>query len=747
MSLFLTPVSNSDDGVYMEGVLSKVSGIRHVIRERYFRLRLEKGVGRMEKFKDKADKAVKDTYEIHEDSEVHYSEKTGAYWFTIKTKKVTLKFGAHTMVERMHWIKAIEKIIAELKNAGIEQSEAEQVPEEAKQKIKNLKLEIDGLAQEMRGKRGIRKKTHYFEYQNVKNSFKGVAIVEWLLKNKLSTSTEHAIEVGHELLRLGKLARVDGCRGFVGEEELYIFSKADGASTTALLQDIDDLTERLQQLSLEIHQVENQSEEIYDSLRAQISLLKALLKAETDGMRQHIDWLSGIALSVSCGTFVMGLWGNFSQAPVIIRLFLMLLMLAVAFLGFLLVSSSQNPELVKKLKSTFKKYNKPVATVLKSENKTKNVTPPTVKRSTSLDIPRRSRRPSRSPVRTKSAATSPFISPRAREGSPRRSQSTRHSRTNSHRIARSPRSSDTIPHPLSNSSPLMPVDGQMETKMKPAAKTETKGSIDEDWKHSGRGIIFRHFTEESPKDCWSAPDASEFKVRGANYLVDGVKIKSKQSRFEIVCCELGSVGEKVDHIANLSHSAIHKLRKEVLQQKRRHPFPIDFIVIQFQLPGISFTMYMKARAGQDPNYEVCPGYIDLFKEFVDGPDDFRNTRFKIVPTVRVGNWMVRKMVGAKPALLGRKITCSYYRRKDYLEIDVDIASSYVAQKILGVVQGYCKTLQVDLGFLIEGREKKELPEVMIGAIRFHHVDLTKIPPLRLQSERKKLDAYDEKALS
>lgn len=218
-------------------------------------------------------------------------------------------------------------------------------------------------------------------------------------------------------------------------------------------------------------------------------------------------------------------------------------------------------------------------------------------------------------------------------------------------------------------------------------------------------------------------------VRGPGYLSDGIKVTSKESRFELLCCEMCSVDEKRDHIAEMPHSALKKLREEHKETKWNHPYTVNYLVIQFQIPGISFTMHMAARNGQDPNSEVCSGYVDMFTEFVDGSDEFRKNRFKIIPTVRVGNWIVRNMVGAKPALLARKISCNYYRGEDYLEIDVDIASSYVAQKILGVVKGYAKSLQVDLGFLIEGREENELSEVMISAVRFHHVDLSSIPPL------------------
>jgi len=703
------------NGLRMEGILSKLSGIRQV-KERYFRLRMKSNnCTVMEKYKDKDDMYVRDTYEIHEDCEVKYSERTGAYWFSIKTKKVVLKFGAPTMLERMHWIKGIERCIAEMKG---EEGEMEHITGSASlgdvdpsvdssKKNISLKLEIDGLCQEMRGKRGIRRKTHYFEYQNVKNSFAGSAVVDWLLKYHFSQNRSHAVEIGKELMKAGKLARVDGSRVFMGDDNvLYVFPKADGHSTSALAKDIDMLTERVQKLSLEIHQVENSSEELYDMLQEQISLLKK----ETNGMRQHIDWLTAIALSVSCGTFVIVLWGNFSQVPVVIRGFMLLLMLAVTFLGIMLVTSNNNPGLMLKLKKRFQAARSRQHAQFQAPKLT-NFQSPLEKDKLS---PRQKRSSTEAPKRLKPILIDNPLSGDLTENS-------KSSRAHS----------DPSPSPNGTS---------LERK-----RSSTKGGkkIDISWRFDGKGVMYRHFSEAESKDCWSQPDSKSFKVRGSKYLIDGVKVKSEESRFMTACCEMCGVGEKIDHIASLKHSALHRLRKEADLPKGSHPFPINFLIIQFQLPGISFTMYMQTRKGQDPNSEVCPGYTRLVNEFVNGSDDFRNSRFKILPTVVVGGWIVRKMVGAKPALLGRKISCTYHRGEDYLEVDVDIASSYVAQKILGVVQGYCKTLQVDLGFLIEGREEKELPEVMLGAVRFHHVDLSKIPPLKVREPANEVPSPQE----
>jgi hypothetical protein len=56
-------------------------------------------------------------------------------------------------------------------------------------------------------------------------------------------------------------------------------------------------------------------------------------------------------------------------------------------------------------------------------------------------------------------------------------------------------------------------------------------------------------------------------------------------------------------------------------------------------------------------------------------------------------------------------------------VDLDTSSSSAANYITGMVRGATKSLAVDLSFLIEGIRPEELPEVLIGAVRFTHLDL------------------------
>lgn len=92
----------------------------------------------------------------------------------------------------------------------------------------------------------------------------------------------------------------------------------------------------------------------------------------------------------------------------------------------------------------------------------------------------------------------------------------------------------------------------------------------------------------------------------------------------------------------------------------------------------------------------------LLQRFVDGDDEFRNSRFKLIPSVpkvsisfllqlilsitpdyplkgfvssfldsslfMQGSWIVRQSVGSSPCLLGKAVDCTYIRRPKYLEV-------------------------------------------------------------------------------
>jgi len=127
-----------------------------------------------------------------------------------------------------------------------------------------------------------------------------------------------------------------------------------------------------------------------------------------------------------------------------------------------------------------------------------------------------------------------------------------------------------------------------------------------------------------------------------------------------------------------------------------------------------------------------PAYI-CWKKFMEGDCDFKNSRFKIIPNVVEGPWIVKKAVGASPVptIIGNKISCHWGEDRDMkvIEFLCDIQSSITATTILGVVKGACKSVVIDLAFVVEGQEFEELPERILGVIRLSRVNITEIRSL------------------
>ena len=100
-------------------------------------------------------------------------------------------------------------------------------------------------------------------------------------------------------------------------------------------------------------------------------------------------------------------------------------------------------------------------------------------------------------------------------------------------------------------------------------------------------------------------------------------------------------------------------------------------------------------------------------------DDFRNARFKLIPNITDGPWVVKAAVRSKPALIGRKVVCRYFKTATYMELDVNVSSSIIASQIIGVCRGYAKHFTADVGIVIQGEEEDELPEMLlsVGSVR------------------------------
>jgi hypothetical protein len=92
----------------------------------------------------------------------------------------------------------------------------------------------------------------------------------------------------------------------------------------------------------------------------------------------------------------------------------------------------------------------------------------------------------------------------------------------------------------------------------------------------------------------------------------------------------------------------------------------------------------------------------------------------------MGPWILKRLVGSAPCLIGQKLPTSYYGclEERYLEICLDITQgSAVVNSICSSVASKSTMVTVDLAFLLEGTEERTLPEQLLTTVRLHHISI------------------------
>ncbi|EMS54329.1 hypothetical protein TRIUR3_20085 [Triticum urartu] len=262
---------------------------------------------------------------------------------------------------------------------------------------------------------------------------------------------------------------------------------------------------------------------------------------------------------------------------------------------------------------------------------------------------------------------------------------------------------------------------------------EDSGEID----FSGFSGNLRRDDRDNSRDCWRISDGNNFRVRSKNFIYDKSKVPAGKPLMELVAVDWFKDVKRMDHVAKRKGCAVQVAAEKGLfslainlQGTKGSAYCIysclnavrwikfDIVCHIIEVPGTtnySMVFYFVSK-------KLIPN--SLLQRFVDGDDEFRNSRFKLIPSVPKGSWIVRQSVGSTPCLLGKAVDITYIRGANYLEIDVDIGSSTVANGVLGLVCGVITTLVVDMAFLVQGHTYEELPERLIGAVRMSHIELS-----------------------
>lgn len=225
---------------------------------------------------------------------------------------------------------------------------------------------------------------------------------------------------------------------------------------------------------------------------------------------------------------------------------------------------------------------------------------------------------------------------------------------------------------------------------------------------------------------WTSPPGDGFLVRGPEYLKTKAKIRGGDYLLKPLGFDWIKGPTKITELLNNRKNRVRRAVEDELV-KGHKPFVWAF---NLQVPS-------------KDNYSAVAYFVDtensqedsLINQFLKGDDGFRNSRLKLIANIVKGPWIVRKAVGEQAiCIIGRALNCKYSIGENFIEVDIDIGSSVVANAIVHLAFGYLTTLTVDLAFLIESQTESELPERILGAVRFSELNAASARQVDLLSE-------------
>lgn len=160
-----------------------------------------------------------------------------------------------------------------------------------------------------------------------------------------------------------------------------------------------------------------------------------------------------------------------------------------------------------------------------------------------------------------------------------------------------------------------------------------------------------------------------------------------------------------------------------------------------------------------------------WERFLHGSDEYRQARWKVIPGIPEGAWVVQNAFGNTPTLLANKLTHTWHvstapaipaapgpadgsahftgaavegsgqggssveegqrdtspRYGAYVESDCDVASSTMARMLVDLLLANARDVVINLGFLVQAQEEDELPEQLLGAAQISRVHYERMP--------------------
>jgi len=246
--------------------------------------------------------------------------------------------------------------------------------------------------------------------------------------------------------------------------------------------------------------------------------------------------------------------------------------------------------------------------------------------------------------------------------------------------------------------------------------------------------VFQQFHLDPPPlriDAWLESSAESYQVRSRRYMTNKIKQPSEPSAFKLLSVDLINTERPIysgvcAHPGERVQKALNRESKTGIRELPEFIFAVNLCIPAQQI--IHAVFYFAADQKCMDEIQQCrTPFGRIMKRFIFGDSDsYRNKTFKLIPRIVEGNYVVRKAVGSKPAILGKKIKQYYVRSDRYFEVIVDIASDPVAKRITKLCLGCIKTIVLDIMFALEGNDESTLPERILGGARIKNLDFNKM---------------------
>jgi hypothetical protein len=236
-------------------------------------------------------------------------------------------------------------------------------------------------------------------------------------------------------------------------------------------------------------------------------------------------------------------------------------------------------------------------------------------------------------------------------------------------------------------------------------------------------------THQRLANSWVDPPTSLFQVRGPHYLETSgtnkkdLKQPSAEAPYTVIGLNMLQTPGRVTHVS----AEIGPYRRDF----ESRPADEDqfaapkFLVVNWILSGLfdpttTIVSHVFRRTG--PAKGADPALDVAFERFLRGTDAEKNKKFKyvfrVVSSPAAFQNTVKALGGERPVLIGQRLTTTYFRGRNHLEINMYVSSSRIASLLNGIVLKNSDGAVVDLSWLLEGQQVDELPERILAKCRW-----------------------------